>query len=1106
MSRLKKFVLLLSALFIVISSVYSQNEKIRVTTVTASEKEIVVRADFPDFEISSVEVNGETMQKLFMPDACPLLNAGEPELLQKSVSLIVPEHSRPVVEVMSSEYEIMPDVNLVPSKGKLYRNVDPSDIPYKKGAVYQKDCFLYGDSVEVQKPYVLRDYSGVSVRLFPFAYNPLRRQLKVCKSITLKVTYNSKNHIKPVPVVPAVFDAVYKEHFLNYETVSAGSMTESGEILVVSPAEFLAALQPYVQWKTRCGYKVTAVSLETAGNTANAVKAYISNYYNRHRPAFLLLVGDDSKFPVLTVGGNTSDNCYGELAGDDVYPDVIVGKISAVTADQVRTQVERFVDYERNPSDTAHFPVFCGIASSEGPGDNNEYDYDHIRNIGNVLSAYTYTSGYELFDGSHGGMDAAGDPAPAHVTTALNGGVGIVNYCGHGVYTGWSTTGFSSAHVRQLDNAGKLPFIISVACQNGDYVGRTCFAEEWLRAERNGSPVGAVGALMSTINQPWISPMYAQDRMMQHLTGTNGSFQSETLGGIIFNGIADMLDHYNDYEVSRTWVLFGDPTLRVRTSAPQTLDVTHASQISAGLSSVDFTSLAEGARVSVVKGDELVATGVVRGGNVTLDISAFPVDIDTLDVVAVASGYLPYEGTISRTSVQGPYIFCSSLEPDSSRMAVYGTRVTLKAAFRNIGNNGATRIQTRLRTEDPYLTVVDSSLTLLRLDSGSTSERHAAYTISVASNAPAAHEAKLTVRTAFEGTVVERTFTITLHAPALTVESCTFNDAASDNPNGRFDFGETGQLQLSLVNQGNYEAPAGNLRINSMDGKILLTEQDFLVATIGVGEKSVVEVTATASPEVTSPTYARLKAVYTAGSITSEKVFSVRVGALVENWESGDFSAFAWNTSGSKAWTVTDRNVYEGSYAVRSAAIGNNATSNLSITVSTNVPDTLSFYYWVSSEEDYDFLIFKVDGEEKGKWSGNTGWQRFACVLPAGQHLIKWTYEKDAYYSEGSDMAMLDMIEFPLPDAATGIPENSAGTLYLSPNPTTGITYLCAESSVPLNGSEYRLFDVGGRLLLQGVVESTRQQFAFDGLKAGIYLLEVTDNDKNIQILKLIKQ
>lgn len=1105
MSCLKRFVLLLSALFLIISSVFPQNEKLRVTVVTASEKEIVVRADFPDYGISPVEVNGETMQTLFMPDACPLLNAGEPELLQTVVSLIVPEHSRPVVEVMSSEYETVQDVDLAPSKGKLYRNVNPSDIPYKKGEVYQKDLFLYGDSVEVQQPYVLRDYSGMSLRLFPFAYNPLRRQLKVCKSITVKVTYNSKNTIQPAPVVPAVFDAVYQEHFLNYGAVRNGSMTENGEILVVSPAEFLAALQPYVQWKTRCGYKVTAVTLETAGNTANAVKTYIANYYNRHRPAFLLLVGDDSKFPVLTVGGNTSDNCYGELAGDDVYPDVIVGKISATTADQVRTQVERFVEYERAPSDTAHFSVFCGIASSEGPGDNNEYDYDHIRNIGNVLSAYTYTSGYELFDGSHGGMDAAGDPAPAHVATALNSGAGIINYCGHGVYTGWSTTGFGSTHVRQLDNAGKLPFIISVACQNGDYVGRTCFAEEWLRAERNGHPIGAVGALMSTINQPWTSPMYAQDRMMQYLTGTNGSVQSKTLGGIIFNGIADMLDHYNDYEVSRTWVLFGDPALQVRTSAPQTLEVTHANQIPAGLSAVDFNSPVEGARVSVVKGNEYMATGVVQGGHVTLDISALPVDLDTLDVVAVASGYLPYEGTIGRMSVQGPYIFCSSLEPDTPRVAVYGAMVALKATFRNIGNDGATRVRTRLSTEDPYLTVIDSSLTLFRLDSGSTSERHAAYTISVAPNVPAAHEAKLTVRTDFEETVVERTFTITLYAPALTVESYTFDDATSENPNGRLDFGETGQLLISLVNQGNYEAPAGNLRIISMDGKILLTEQDFHVPTTGVGERSVIEVTASVSPEVTSPTYAGLKAVYTAGSITSEKVFSVRVGALVENWESGDFSAFPWNTSGSKAWTITGRIVYEGSYAVRSAAIGNNATSNLSITVTNNAPDTLSFYYWVSSEEDYDFLIFKVDGEQKGKWSGNTGWKRFACVLPAGQHLLKWTYEKDAYYSEGSDMAMLDMIEFPLPDAATGIPQNSAGTFCLSPNPAKDVTYLCADSSVPLNGSAYRLFDVGGRLLLQGVVESTRQQIALEGLKAGIYLLEVTDYNKNIQILKMIK-
>ena len=58
-----------------------------------------------------------------------------------------------------------------------------------------------------------------------------------------------------------------------------------------------------------------------------------------------------------------------------------------------------------------------GIASNEGAGigDDGEPDWQHIRNIRTDLLGFTYTLVDELYDGSHGGEDAVGNPTSTDV-------------------------------------------------------------------------------------------------------------------------------------------------------------------------------------------------------------------------------------------------------------------------------------------------------------------------------------------------------------------------------------------------------------------------------------------------------------------------------------------------------------------------------------------------------------------------------------------------------------------------------------------------------------------------------------------------------------------
>jgi len=58
------------------------------------------------------------------------------------------------------------------------------------------------------------------------------------------------------------------------------------------------------------------------------------------------------------------------------------------------------------------------------------------------------------------------------VSNALNEGRGIINYCGHGSNYSWVSTGYNITHINALTNDYKLPFIQSIACVNGNFIGR----------------------------------------------------------------------------------------------------------------------------------------------------------------------------------------------------------------------------------------------------------------------------------------------------------------------------------------------------------------------------------------------------------------------------------------------------------------------------------------------------------------------------------------------------------------------------------------------------------------------------------------------------------
>jgi hypothetical protein len=94
-----------------------------------------------------------------------------------------------------------------------------------------------------------------------------------------------------------------------------------------------------------------------------------------------------------------------------------------------------------------------------------------------------------------------------------------------------------------------------------------------MRATHNGNPTGAIGIYASSINQSWNPPMAAQDESNDLLVQDS----KRSFGGLCYNGSMLMIDEYayDGEDMFKTWHVFGDPSLRVRTDTPATLAVQH---------------------------------------------------------------------------------------------------------------------------------------------------------------------------------------------------------------------------------------------------------------------------------------------------------------------------------------------------------------------------------------------------------------------------------------------------------------------------------------------------------------------------------------------------
>ena len=1076
-----------------------------------------IRLDLSGYYLQQVVTPAGPAVVVKSPGGVQLLEKGLPDLPQFTTSVIIPDGADMEVVLVNSKYQDIQNVSIAPSKGNLYRNVLPAEVPYAYADAYSENAFWPSAPMGLRSPYILRDLRGQTVIFRPFSYNPVTKTLRVYSQLEVEVrevkTSGGTNELvrsKSFKSADPNFLSLYKGHFSNFPSLLYVPVEETPKLLVICPSQWMPFMQPLVEWKKRRGVSTEMVDVLAAGGTASGIQAYIANQYLTNGIGYVLLVGDAAQVPTLTAQGGASDPSYGYVSGNDSYAEVIIGRFSAESDADVQTQVQRVLDYELY-ADTSmhHFSNGVAIGSNQGPGDDGEMDWEHEQNIRTDLLNFTYTTVSELYDGTHPGTtDLPGDPSHTDLFNLFQSGIGVMTYTGHGSNQSCGTTGLSTNDIALMTNTGMLPFVWSVACVNGEFSapGSPCFAEKFLRAQSNGKPAGAVATFMSSINQSWNPPMDAQDEMVDLLIQSVPSNVKYTFGGMSVNGCLHMNDNYGQAgaEMTDTWHCFGDPTLNVRTATPQLMSVSHPPTLNIGLGNVIVNGSFDGATVALTMNGDILATGTVSGGVASLNFSPL-VAPDTIYVTVTGFNQVTYSGSILVIPASGPYVIyqtgvCNDPSGNNNGLIDFSEPIDVDLTVQNVGMADAINVTADLATADPYITINAATANMGTVAMGSTASLSKAFNFTVANNVPDQHLVQFMVTaTDQSGTSWNSSFFQTIQAPALNGGGMLINDATGGDGDGVLEPGESALITLRCENNGHSDAPSAQASITTISPYLTLMTNSVSLGTIASQNYLDATFQVSLSPNVTVGTAWDITLSLGSGAYQISKLYGGSAGLILEDFETANLAKFNWQSGGTGSWFVTNSAPFEGLYCAQSGPINDDEQVDLSLAVTCITDDSLSFWYKVSSEQDYDFLIWSIDGTTMDSWSGiSPGWAYTGTLLTAGVHLVTFTYQKDLSYASGSDCAWLDNIRLPFGAQTTAV-ENISGNDSWSvwPNPASQLLNLMWKDGQNAADVQWTLMSVDGKVAERGSMNvAPVMQVNTAALANGFYLLTLQCNGK----------
>lgn len=847
----------------------------------------------------------------------------------------------------------------------------------------------------------------------------------------------------------------------------AESREEGCEYLIIIPtgpafAQWADTIRVFRQHQ---GITTKVVSLaDVGGNTVSAIETYVNNAYNNWTlaPAAILLLGDFSTNAADGIISHTlndhpggynpyiSDNPFSDVTGDKL-PDIAFARITARNAAELEHMIKKFLNYERTPPTSTAFydhPItamgwqterwfqicsetvngFWEFGLGKNPvRENAIYSgtpggaWSSNANTATVVN-YFGPNGLNYIPANSAHLTDWGGNA-TRVNNSINSGAFILQHRDHGFEQGWGEPDYGNTNLGGLTNAD-LTFVMSINCLTGkfNYSGE-CFAEKFHRHN-----YGALGLIAATeVSYSFVNDVYvwgAYDNMWPQFMPAYGSNPAPR--GILpaFANPAGkyFLQQsswpYNPEHKDITYNLFhhhGDAFMTVYSEVPQDLTVNHMPVLLSGMEVFEVTAN-QGAMIALTVNDEIIGVAIAGEGTTQVPIiSQLPGN--AIRITVTLQNYYRYEQVIECIPPSGPYMIYNAMavnDPTGNGNGVidYGETVALDMTMKNVGSEMAPEVNVTAASDSPFVTFINNSFSLGNVEAGATITAPSALQFTVADDVPDNQSLAILLTITSGSETWTSQCSVKAYAPAFTIGSFSISDPAG-NGNGRLDPGETVEISFSASNSGHSASFDANATLTPSSPFISIANTVVNFNQIDAGQ----EVTAIYTVEVSGGapvgSLASFNLALEDGAYTASKDFSAKIGLVTEDFETGDFSAYPWVQSGNQPWQITNVNPYAGVYSAKSGTISHSQSSVMSVQYEVGTADSISFYFKVSSESNYDFLRFWIGTVKMGEWSGTSEWTKVSFPVATGIKTFKWEYMKDNSVSSGTDCAWVDDIVFP---------------------------------------------------------------------------------------------
>lgn len=418
-----------------------------------------------------------------------------------------------------------------------------------------------------------------------------------------------------------------------------------------------------------------------------------------------------------------------------------------------------------------------------------------------------------------------------------------------------------------------------------------------------------------------------------------------------------------------------------------------------------------------------------------------PVDVTCFDI-----NDQRHDTTVYLTCEYGNMLTITDLRIEAGNDDVIsaGEEVILSFVVRNLDTIAYDNCLVRFATACPYVEMIDDNEYFGYISGGNTYTLNHAIRFRTAPNTPNLTIADFAVTITNDHYPMTSITPLTIYSHWIEVVSFSIEDGG----NRRIDANEIDTLHVWFKNAGfddlvdvMFEMQLDDTYIYPLD-----IRDDFYLMTPGEIRMAEFVFRTDAQFEPLSVLDIPIN-VYVGGQYSDTKVISIVGESNCESFENSFPANFSFADT---AWYKTTDQVADGIYSLCSGDISHNDTSTLICQFTALREGYVSFSYKVSTENNYDWLYFFVDGTQQMRWSGVHDWDQFRIQVQPGEHTLTWKYIKDYSVSSNADKVWIDDVCFPLENDAMPELRITPASIPLNVGPEEELIPLTYQSVTPI--------------------------------------------------------